>query len=140
MVPFMKKQNSAVERDQGRELPATEVAIVRSSEQSMSSIGIGEFGMNTSKKGNTTTFAMAIRENLFQVVKFLGGTNTSLDYSTEPTSVCGLIKMHCNIADADASWWWEQQCSMVKGIHTDCRNNKIRMIKQIFTGKYIHER
>jgi hypothetical protein len=66
MVPFMKKQNSAVERDQGRELPATEVAIVRSSEQSlMSSIRIGEFSMNTSKKGNTTTFAMAIRENLF---------------------------------------------------------------------------
>jgi hypothetical protein len=80
---------------------------------------------------------MAIRENLFQVVKFLGGTNTSLDYSTEPTSICGLIKMHCNIADADASCWWEQQ--RVKGIHTDCQNNKIKMIKQIFTGKYIHE-
>jgi hypothetical protein len=74
------------------------------------------------------------------VVKFLGGTNTSLDYSTEPTSIYGLMKMQCNIADADASWWWEQQCSMVKGIHTDCRNNKIKMIKQIFTGKYIHER
>jgi hypothetical protein len=49
------------------------------------------------------------------------------------------MKLHCNIADADARSWWEQQRSMLKGIHTDYRNNKIKMIKQIFTGKYIHD-
>ena len=90
-LPSKRKQkNNGAESDQGRELPATEVTIVRGSEQSLtSSIRIGEFGMKTTKKGNMTTFAMAIRENLFQMVKFLGGTNTSLDYSTEPTSICG---------------------------------------------------
>ena len=85
-LPSREMYKTEADRDQGArdELPAIEVAIVRSSEQSMSSIGIGEFGMNTSKKGNTTTFAMAVREHLFQMVKFLGGTNTSLDYSTRP--------------------------------------------------------
>ena len=53
--------------------------------------------------------------------------------------VAGLLKKYCNIADADARLWWELQCTMVKGIHTDCQNNKIKMIKQIFTGKYICE-
>ena len=74
------------------------------------------------------------------MVKFIGKTNTSLDYSTEPMSICGLLKKHCNIDDADARWWWEvQHDTMVKDIHTDCQNNEIKMIKQIFTGKYIHE-
>ena len=43
-VPSAKKHNNnAAERDQGRELPVTKVAIVRSREQSlMSSIKIGE--------------------------------------------------------------------------------------------------
>ena len=83
-VASRREDNSnATERNKGRELPATKVAMERGSKQSqMSSIRIGEFSMNTSKKGNPTTFAMAIRDNLFQVVKFLGGTNTSLEYST----------------------------------------------------------
>ena len=140
-VPSMKKNNTAADKDQEKELPTTVVTIDKSSEQSQtSSIGIGEFGMITSKKGMTKTFAMAVREHLFRMVKFLGGTNESLDYSTEPKSICGLMKLHCNIADADARSWWEQQRSMIKGIHTDYRNNKIKMIKQIFTGKYIHGR
>jgi hypothetical protein len=119
-VSSMKKNKAAADKDQEKELPTTVVMIDKSSEQSqMSSIGIGEFGMITSKKGMTKTFAMAVREHLFRMVKFLGRTNTSLDYSTEPKSICGLMKLHCNIADADAQSWWEQQCSMIKGIHTD---------------------
>ena len=137
VVPSIKNHKTDAERDQGRELPVAEVAIVKSSEQSLtSSIGIGEFGMNTSKKWQKT-LAMA-RGNLFQMVKISSRTNTSLDHSMEPTSICGLMKLHCNISDADASQWWEQKSSMVKGIHTDCWNNKIKMIKQVFTGQYIH--
>jgi hypothetical protein len=139
-VPSTKKNKTAADKDQEKELPTTVVTIDKCSEQSQtSSIGIGEFGMITSKKGMTKTFAMAVREHLFRMVKFLGGTNESLDYSTEPTSICALMKRHCNILDADARSWWEQQRNMLKGIHTDYRNNKIKMIKQIFTGKYIHE-
>lgn len=139
-VTSTKKNKTAADKDQEKEIPTAVVTIDKSSEQSQtSSIGIGEFGMITSKKGMTKTFAMAVREHLFRMVKFLGGTNESLDYSTEPKSICGLMKLHCNIADADARSWWEQQRSMLKGIHTDYRNNKIKMIKQIFTGKYIHE-
>ena len=31
----------------------------------MSSIGIGEYGMNTAKKGNEATFVIAVKEHLF---------------------------------------------------------------------------
>jgi hypothetical protein len=71
----------------------------------MSSIDIGEFGMKTSKRGNTTTFALVVREKIFPKVKFIGGTNTSLDYSTEPTSICGLMQLHRNVSHADAHQW-----------------------------------
>jgi len=58
-----------------------------------------------------------------------------LDYSTETTSICGLMRLHCNVSHADAYQWWEEQRNMVKAIHTECRNNKIKNIKQLFTGK-----
>ena len=130
--------DNAEETDGCKPPPPREVSFKRCSEESetLESIGIGKFAMRTSRKGNITTFKMGIREKVFPKVKFLGGTNTTLDYSMEPMSVCGLLKRHCNIDDVDARLWWEIQCTMVKGIHTDCRNNKIKMIKQIFMGKY----
>ena len=132
-----RRNDNDEETDRRKENPPREVSFERHSEESETSesIGIGEFAMTTSKKGNMTTFKMGIREKLFPKVKFLGGTNTNLDYSTEPTSVCGLLKRHCNIDDANARLWWEIQRTTVKGIHTDCRNNKIKTIKQIFTSK-----
>jgi len=117
--------------------PATLVETTSSGQSQMSSIGIGEFGMNTSKRGSTTAFAMVVRDKLFPKVKFIGGTNTSLDYSTEPTSICGLMRLHCDVSHAHACQWWEEHRSMVKTIHTECRNNKIKNIKQLFTGKLI---
>ena len=133
-----RRNDNDEERDRCKENPPREVSFERHSEESetLESIGIGEFAMTTLKKGNMTTFKMGIREKLFPKVKFLGGTNTNLDYSIEPMSICGLLKRHCNIDDANARLWWEIQCTTVKGIHTDCRNNKIKMIKQIFMGKY----
>ena len=102
-----RQNNNAAETDKCKEPPPREVAIERCSEHSVTleSIGIGEFGMRMSRKGNMTTFNLAIRESLFPMVKFLGGTKTSLDYSTEPTSICGLLRKHCNIANADARLW-----------------------------------
>jgi len=50
----------AAKRHKENEMPATVVEMTNSSQSQMSSIGIGEFGMNdTSQRGNTTTFAMA---------------------------------------------------------------------------------
>jgi hypothetical protein len=137
VLPSNGKNKTADNRDEDKLLPATVVEMTNSSQSQMSSIDIGEFGMTTSKKGNTTTFAMVVRDKLFPKVKFIGGTNTSLDYSTEPTSICGLMRLHCNVSHADAYQWWEEQCSMVKTIHTECRNNKIKNIKQLFKGKLI---
>ena len=130
--------DDAEERGKSKENPPREVSFERRTEESemSKSIGIGEFAMRTSKKGNMTTFKMGIREKLFLKVKFLSGTNTKLDYSTEPTSVCGLLKRQCNIDNVNARLWWEIQYNTVKGIHTDCQNNKIKTIKQIFTSKY----
>jgi hypothetical protein len=39
------------------------------------------------------------------------------------------------VSDDDAYHWWEDHRTMVKNIHTDCRNNKIKMMKQQFNGK-----
>ena len=143
ITPPSKKgsKKNAEESDKHKEAPPREVAFERCSEPSVTSesIRIHEYGMKTSRKGLMTAFNMGIRLSLFPKVKFLGGTNTSLDYSTEPTSVCGLLKKHCNIDDADARLWWEEKHNMVKGIHTECQNNKIKPIKQIFRGKCKHE-
>ena len=85
-----RQNDNAEERGRCKENPPREVSFKRCSEESetLESIGIGEFAMRTSKKGNMTTFKMGIREKLFPKVKFLSGTNTNLDYSTEPMSVC----------------------------------------------------
>lgn len=65
-VTSTKKNKTAADKDQEKEIPTAVVTIDKSSEQSQtSSIGIGEFGMITSKKGMTKTFAMAVREHLF---------------------------------------------------------------------------
>jgi hypothetical protein len=41
------------------------------------------------------------------------------------------------VSENDAYQWWEVHRTMVKKIHTDCRNNKIKMMKQQFNGKLI---
>ena len=40
--------------------------------------------------------------------------------------------LYCGVAEADA-----YHCIMLKNIHTDILNNKIKMIKQQFNGKFI---
>ena len=59
---MLKRQKDA------RTPPPREVSFERCSEESktLESIGIGEFGMRTLRKGNITTFKMRIREKLFQ--------------------------------------------------------------------------
>ena len=52
----------------------------------MSSIGIGEYGMNTAKKGNEATFIIAVKEHLLQKIKFLQGKN--MEYNLDPMSIC----------------------------------------------------
>ena len=118
--------------------PPTVVETVVSSGQSLtSSIGIGEFGMNAAHRGNAATFSMAVKDNLFPKLKFLQGTNVSLDFSMDTTSICGFLRLCCGVAEADAYQWWADHSSMLKNIHTDIRNNKIKMIKQQFNGKII---
>jgi len=116
--------------------PPTVVETVVSSSQSLtSSIGIGEFGMNQARKGSAVAFSMAVRDNLFPKLKFLKGTNASLDFSMDATSICGYLRVCCGVSEADAYQWWDDHRMMLKNIHTDYRNNKIKMIKQQFNGK-----
>jgi hypothetical protein len=119
--------------------PPTVVNTVTSSssgQSQTSSIGIGEFGMNPAQKGNAAAFAMAIKDDLFPKVKFLQGTNNgNLDFSKDKTSICGFLQTCCGVSDDHAYQWWEDHRTMVKNIHTDCHNNKIKMIKQQFNGK-----
>jgi hypothetical protein len=107
-----------------------------SSQSQLSSIGIGEFGMNPAQqKGNAAAFSMAIKDELFPKVKFLQGTNANLDFSKDKTSICGFLQSSCGVSNDHAYQWWEDHHTIVKTIHTDCRNNKIKMIKQQFNGK-----
>jgi len=117
--------------------PPMVVETVSSSSQSQtSSIGIGEFGMNASHKGSAAAFTMAIKDSLFPKLKFLQGTNASLDFNMDTTSICGYLRVCCGVSEADAGQWWHDHHGFVKNIHTDCRNNKIKMIKQQFNGKF----
>jgi hypothetical protein len=117
--------------------PPVVETVVSSSQSQTSSIGIGEFGMNPARRGNAAAFSMAIKDNLFPKLKFLQGTNASLDFSMDATSICGYLRICCGVSEDDASQWWDDHRMLVKNIHTDCRNNKIKMIKQQFNGKYI---
>jgi hypothetical protein len=116
--------------------PPTVVETVISSSQSlMSSIGIGEFGMNQACKGSAVAFSMAVRDHLFPKLKFLKGMNASLDFSMDATSIFEYLHVCCGVSEADAYQWWNDHRMMLKNIHTDFRNNKIKMIKQQFNGK-----
>jgi hypothetical protein len=105
------------------------------SQSQTSSIGIGEFGMNPAHRGNAAAFSMALKDNLFPKLKFLQGTNASLDFSMDTTSICGFMQVCCGVSEADAYQWWDDHRSLLKNIHTDYRNNKIKMLKQQFNGK-----
>jgi hypothetical protein len=132
---------SAKSKPQGNELsvqPPPFVETVSSSGQSLaSSIGIGEFGMNPAQKGNAATFNVAVKENLFRKMKFLQGTSASLDFSMDPKSICGYLRLCCGVSDHDTFQWWKEHRVLLKNVHTDCRNNKIKMIKLQFIGKLI---
>jgi hypothetical protein len=75
--------------------------VISSSESKTFSIGIGEFGMNPAHRGNAAAFSMAIKESLFPKLKFLQGTNASLDFSMETTSICGHLHVCCGVSEAD---------------------------------------
>ena len=91
--------------------------------------------MNTAKRGNEATFVLAVKEHLFWKIKFLQGKN--LEYNLEATSICGYLRLHCNVAEKDAPMWWDDLQGKLKKTHTDCRNNKIKTIKQQYYGKLI---
>jgi hypothetical protein len=79
---------------------------------------------------------MAVKDHLFPKLKFLKGTNASLDLSMDAPSICGFLWINCGVSKAVAFQWWEDHRVMLKNIHTDYRNNKIKMIKhQQFNGK-----
>ena len=118
-----------------------EPAVVSGCSQSQtSSIGItvGEFGMNPARRGNAAAFSMAVKDNLFPKLKFLQGTNASLDFSMDTTSICGFMQVCCGVSEADAYQWWDEHRSLLKNIHTDYHNNKIKMLKQQFNGKKLY--
>jgi hypothetical protein len=46
--------------------------------------------MNPARRGNAAAFSMAIKESLFPKLKFLQGTNASLDFSMETHPFVGI--------------------------------------------------
>jgi hypothetical protein len=136
-MSFGNRLNGSGKQTGGRRPPPVVETVVSSNQSQTSSIGIGEFGMNPACRGNAAAFSMAVKDNLFLKLKFLQGTNASLDFSMDTTSICGFLCICCGVSEADAYQWWDDHRIMLKTIHTDCRNNKIKMIKQQFTGEFI---
>jgi hypothetical protein len=137
-TPSEDSANSQQNRNELSVQPPRIVETVVSRGQSQaSSIGIGEFGMNPAQQGNAAAFSVAVKENLFHKLKFLQGMNASLDFSMDTTSLCGYLRICCGVSETDAYQWWDDHRVMLKNIHTDCRNNKIKMNKQQFNGKLI---
>jgi hypothetical protein len=133
--PGRNEDTSASSRVASLPPPVVET-VVTSSQSLTSSIGIGEFGMNQSRRGSAAAFSMAVKDNLFPKIKFLKGTNASLDFSLDTTSICGYLRICCGVSENDAYQWWDDHRGMLKTVHTDFRNNKIKMIKQQFNGKF----
>jgi hypothetical protein len=92
--------------------------------------------MNPAHRGTAATFSMAVKDHLFPKLKFLKGTSASLDFSRDATSICGFLSNCCGVSEPDTYQWWDDHRAMLKNIHTDFRNNKIKMIKNQFNGKF----
>ena len=92
--------------------------------------------MNPAHRGNAAAFFMTVKDSLFPKLKFLQGANTSLDFSMDTTSICAYLCVCCGVSEADDYQWWDDHRIMLKSIHTDCRNNKIKMVKLQFNGKF----
>ena len=107
-----------------------------SSQSQTSSIGIGEFGMRAAKQGQAATFSWAVKLLLFKHVKFLQGPDASLDFNMDETSICGFMRIQCGVSESDALQWWGEHRTSLRNHLTESRNNKIKMIKQYFSGKW----
>jgi hypothetical protein len=117
---------------------ASETATSSASQISSVSTGMTDFAMNISNEGCSAVFGIAVREKLFPKIKFLQGTtknDMSLDFSMDNTSICGFLCIECGVMEADAYNWWKEMRKNVKSIHTDYRNNRIKMIRKEFLGK-----
>ena len=131
-VPNNEESESSEDED---DTPNIIQANMSAGQSLMSSIGIGEYGMNTAKKGNEATFVIAVKEHLFRKIKFLQGKN--MEYNLDPMSICGYLHLHCNVTEDDAPVWWGDLQGKLKKTHTDCHNNKIKTIKQQYYDKLI---
>ena len=91
-----KSNENTSKNSNGGILPPPVIETVISSSQLLtSSIGISEFIMNPSRRGNNVAFSMVVKDHLFPKLKFLKGTNASLDFSMDPTSICGFLRINC---------------------------------------------
>ena len=102
----------------------------------MLSIGIGEFAMKAAKQGNAATFTWAVKSELFKNIKFLQGPDASLDFSMNEKTICRFMHIQCGVSESDACQWWEEHRTSLRNHLTESqKNNKIKMIKQNFSGK-----
>ena len=131
-----EKRGEKKDNNEGKKGPPKVVNTVPSSSQlQTSSIGIGEFGMRAAKQGNPATFSWAVEMLLFKHMKFLQGPDASLDFNMDEKSICGFMRIQCSVSENDASQWWGEHKISLRNHLTESRNNKIKILKQYFSGK-----
>jgi hypothetical protein len=91
--------------------------------------------MKAAKQGNAATFSWAVKFQLFKNVKFLQGPDASLDFSMNEKTICRFMCIQCGVSKSDACQWWEEHRTSLRNHLTEYQNNKIKMIKQNFSGK-----
>jgi hypothetical protein len=133
-----KKRKEIRDDDSIPHAGASETATSSASQITSVSTGVNDFSMKISNEGCTAMFGIAVREKLFPKIKFLQGNSKndmSLDYSIDQTTICGFLRIECGVMENDAYNWWKEMRNKVKSIHTDYRNNRIKMIRKEFLGK-----
>ena len=113
---FPTTTTSARDEKDKTEGPPKEVIATPSSKGSLTlSIGIGEYGMKAAKEGNVATFSWVVKCKLFKNVKFLQGTDVSLDFSMNETTICGFMRIQHGVSECDAYQWWEEHRTLLRG-------------------------
>ena len=76
-----------------------------------------------------------VAETIFPHLKFLDSRQFTLDYSTEPQSICNIVLTRCLRTTCNGKDWWENSGKKyVRAGMSRLRSDRMQGIKQAFTG------
>ena len=90
------------------------------------------------ERQNQTSVTRFIADWIFPHLKFLDGGDYSLDYSTDPKSLCDLVLKRCfRNTTMSRAWWDEKGKRYVRAAMARLRSDKMQGIKKAFNGTFL---